>query len=179
MISKIIKVCTREEKHLSRKWKGGLLCLFSIAVFAILGRALPTKAAEAETVEGILQQITKDTELMETPDENANILEKLEAGTALIVYGEPEDSWSRAEYKGMKGYIKSDVLEKYSMGQEEELEEEFSRVDEEISRTADEYEFEENEKHSSNVWMVIIGILVVAILVLGVISALKKEKETS
>lgn len=179
MISKLVIESTQKEKDLSGKWKGGLLCLFAIAVFAILGRALPTKAAEAKTVEGILQQITIDTELMETPDENADVLEKLEAGTALIVYGEPEDSWSRVEYKGMKGYIKSDVLEKYSTGQDEELEQEFSMVDEEISRTADEYEFEKNEKRSSRVWMTIIGVLVVAILALGVVSALKKEKETS
>lgn len=179
MISEIVTVSTRKEKGLSGKWKGGLLCLFAIAVFAILGRALPAKAAEAESVEGVLQQITKDAELMQAPDENSDVLEKLEAGTALIVYGEPEGSWSRVEYKGVKGYIKSDVLEKYSTGQDEELDQEFSRVDEEISRTADEYEFEENEKRSSNVWMVIIGVLVVAILVLGVISALKKEKETS
>ena len=169
MITKIIKI---------NVWKRILLCLFTIATFVALGRIIPVKAAEAKDVEGILQQVSKDTELRQAPDENADILEKLESGTALIVYGEPEGSWSRAEYMGMEGYVKSDTLKGYSKGYEDELSKEFSVVDEETLRAADEYEFEEKEKRSSRVRMMVIGTLILAILALGVVSALKKEKET-
>lgn len=129
------------------------------------------------SAEGTLQQTVKAAEIKEEPDEDSDTLALLEKGTAVIVYGEPENSFSRVEYQGTLGYIESDALEQYQAEIFDDLEQEFQNIEEETLRTVDEYELLQKERRTSRIWGSVIGIIVIAIFIVGIISALKQNRE--
>lgn len=129
-----------------------------------------------ETVEGTLQQTIKAANIMEEPDRSSAALASLEKGTAVVVYGEPENSFCRVEYRGTVGYIESSALEQYQSEISDNLEQEFQNVEEETLRTVDEYELLQKEKRTSRIWGTVIAVLVIAIFVVGIISTLKQSK---
>lgn len=201
-----------------------------ILIFMGLGMSV-----RATDVTMTLQQTTKEAEIKEEPDQNANTLSELPAGTGVIVYGEPQDSWSQIEYAGVSGYMESSALKPYMVGSVEELEQEFEgvqedtlqvideheteqeseqasaidagsdstttlqqatkdteikvddsteeldqefeEVQEDMLRTIEEYEMEQKSKRTATLWGIIIAVLVIAIFAVGIVSALKKDKE--
>lgn len=145
------------------------------AMLLLFSMGLPAKAAEAEnTAMATLQQTTKEVEVKEAPDKDANTLSSLPVGTPVIVYGEPQDSWSQIEYKEIKGYIESSSLEPYNTG---DLEQELQVVEEDTLRIMDEYELTQKARRSSIIWGIVIAVLVAGIFAVGIVSALKKDTE--
>ncbi|MDE7427751.1 MAG: SH3 domain-containing protein, partial [Lachnospiraceae bacterium] len=114
-------------------------------IFMWLG--VPVRATEGTMT---LQQTTKDVEVKETPDQNSNTVSELPAGTGVIVYGEPQNSWSQIEYAGVNGYVKSSALRAYPVdGSAEELEPEVEEVQEDTPQVTDEQETEEETEQES------------------------------
>ncbi len=148
-------------------------------ILIFIGLGVSVRAADAGSdMTMTLQQTTKDAEIKEKPDQNANTLSELPTGTGVIVYGEPQNSWSQIEYDGVSGYIKSSALEAYAADDSaEELEQEFEEVREDTLRVIDEHELEQKSKRASMIWGIVIAVLVVAIFTVGVVSAIKKDKE--
>lgn len=151
-------------------WKSVLLALF--LVFTI---GMPVKASDSGMTM-TLQQTVKDADIKETPDKSAETLKTVEKGTGVIVYGEPQDSWSEVEYDGAKGYMESSALEAYMTDDVEKLEEEFDAVGEETVRVVEESEMLQKSKRTSFIWGTVIAVLVGAIFVVGIVSAIKKDK---
>lgn len=170
-----------------KQYVHAVVCLLS--VFIMLTPVFSVKASEKEavmgtsqqtekeTVMGTLQQTVKEVEIREEPDEDSDTLASLQKGTAVIVYGEPQDSWCQIEYRGIEGYIESGALEQYQAEENESLEEEFQSVEDETLRTVDEYELLQKEKRTSRIWGAVIAVLVIAIFVVGIISALRQNRE--
>lgn len=158
------------------KKMGRSVCLTAMGLLLLLGLHMPVQATEAEGVM-TLQKTVKDTEIKESPEDSAETLREIEEGTGVIVYGEPQDSWSRVEYDGVSGYMESEALELYMADDEEEaLEQEFETVQEETVRTVEESELIRKSRRTSAIWGGVIAVLVAAIFVVGVVSAIKKEK---
>ncbi len=76
----------------------------------------------------------------------------------------------------MSGYMESEALELYMAEGDEELEQEFEEVQEETVRTVEESELIQKSKRTSMIWGIVIAVLVAAIFVVGILSAIKKEK---
>lgn len=161
-----------------RKVRKSAWCVM-MGLVLVMGMRVSVQAAEADNSGAMtLQQTTKDAEIKEAPDSSAETLSDLEKGTAVIVYGEPQDSWSQVEYQGVKGYIESNALEAYSaIDDVEELDQEFEAVEEETIRIIDEHELVQKSKRTSIIWGVIIAVLILGIFAVGIVSALKKDKE--
>lgn len=150
-------------------------CLAAAGLSLLLGLFIPVKAAETEGAM-TLQQTVKAAEIKESPEDGAATLREIEEGTAVIVYGDPQDSWSRVEYDGTSGYMESGALEFYMTDDAaEELEEEFETVQSETVRTVEEIELRQKSKRSSVIWGGIIAVLVAAIFIVGVVSAIRKD----
>jgi len=162
--------------------KSGLVTACLLAVFIMLTPAFDVKASgqektgEQETVTGTLQQTIKEAEIKERPDIASDTLASLEEGTAVIVYGKPQDSWSRIEYRGVEGYIESSALEQYQTEDIENLNQEFETVEENTLRTIDEYELHQKERRTSRIWGTVIAVLAAMIFLVGIISAWKQNK---
>ena len=165
-----------KEEIIMMKKMGRSVCLTAMGLLLLLGLHMPVQATEAEGVM-TLQKTVKDTEIKESPEDSAETLREIEEGTGVIVYGEPQDSWSRVEYDGVSGYMESEALELYMADDEEEaLEQEFETVQEETVRTVEESELIRKSRRTSAIWGGVIAVLVAAIFVVGVVSAIKKEK---
>ena len=160
-----------KEEIIMMKKMGRSVCLTAMGLLLLLGLHMPVQATEAEGVM-TLQKTVKDTEIKESPEDSAETLREIEEGTGVIVYGEPQDSWSRVEYDGVSGYMESEALELYMAEGDEELEE----VQEETVRTVEESELIQKSKRTSMIWGIVIAVLVAAIFVVGILSAIKKEK---
>lgn len=160
-----------------KKMGRSVLCMAAVGVLCLLGMKMPAQAVEPEGAM-TLQQTVKDTEIKESPDEDAETLMEIKEGTGVIVHGESQASWSRVEYGGVSGYMESSALETYMADSEvEELKQEFEKAQEEIVRTVDESELIQKSKRTSAIWGGVIAVLVVAIFAVGVVSAIKKNKE--
>lgn len=155
------------------KKKGRNVCMAAVALLLLFG--MPVQATETEDAM-TFQRTVKDAEIKESPEEDAATLKKIEEGTGVIVYGEPQDSWSQVEYDGVSGYMKSSVLENYMTDSEEELEQEFRAVQEETVRTVEESELIQKSKKTSIIWRIVIMVLAAAIFEVGIVSAIKKDK---
>lgn len=170
----ILRCYMIKEENIMMKKMGRSVCLAAMGLLLLLGLRMPVQAEDVMT----LQQTVKDAEIKESPEEDAKTLREVEEGTGVIVYGEPQDSWSRVEYDGVSGYMKSSALEAYMADyEEEELEEEFEEVSAETARTVEESELIRKSKRTSAIWGGVIAILVAAIFAVGVVSAIKKDKE--
>ena len=172
----ILRCFMIKEEIIMMKKMGRSVCLTAMGLLLLLGLHMPVQATEAEGVM-TLQKTVKDTEIKESPEDSAETLREIEEGTGVIVYGEPQDSWSRVEYDGVSGYMESEALELYMADDEEEaLEQEFETVQEETVRTVEESELIRKSRRTSAIWGGVIAVLVAAIFVVGVVSAIKKEK---
>lgn len=172
----ILRCFMIKEEIIMMKKMGRSVCLIAMGLLLLLGLHMPVQATEAEGVM-TLQQTVKDTEIKESPDDDAETLREIEEGTGVIVFGEPQDSWSKVEYDGVSGYMESGALENYmAEGGEEALEQEFEEVQEETVRTIEESELIQKSKRTSMIWGIVIAVLVAAIFVVGIVSAIKKEK---
>ncbi len=148
-----------------------------LSLFVMLTIGMPVKASDSNMTM-TLQQTVKDADIKETPDKSAETLKSVEKGTGVIVYGEPQDSWSQVEYDGAKGYMESGALEAYMTEEDvEELETEFDTVQEDTVRTVEESEMLQKSKRTSFIWGTVIAVLVGAIFVVGIVSAIKKDKD--
>lgn len=172
----ILRCYMIKEEIIMMKKMGRSVCLTVAGVLLLLGMRMPIQAAETEGAM-TLQKTVKDAEIKESPENSAETLKEIEEGTGVIVYGEPQDSWSKVEYDGVSGYMESGALENYMVeGGEEALEQEFEEVQEETVRTIEESELIQKSKRTSMIWGIVIAVLVAAIFVIGIVSAIKKEK---
>lgn len=146
-----------------------------LVLFLAIGCRVRAEKAESAQ-EATLQQITEDTGMKEEPDNKSATLEELEAGTPVILEG-MEGSWGKIQYKGKVGYIPASALDSYDAGAAESLEEEFEEVGEGNQRMVDEYEIIQKEKQTSRIWGILIAVLVAGIFAVGILSALRQNKE--
>ena len=171
----ILRCFMIKEEIIVMKKMGRSVCLAAAVMLFFLGMYMPVQATETESMI-TLQQTVKDAQIKESPEDNAKTLREIEEGTGVIVYGEPQDSWSQVEYGGVNGYMKSDALEFYVVGAEGELEKEFEVVSEETVRAVEESELLRRSKRTSMIWGIVIAVLIAAIFVVGIVSAIKKDK---
>lgn len=172
----ILRWCMIREENIMMKKVAKTVFLAAAGLLFLAGFRMPVQAGEADMTM-TLQKTVKDADIKEAPDQSAETLKTVEKGTGVIVYGEPQDSWSQVEYDGAKGYMESGALEAYMTDEEaEEIEEEFEAVGEETVRAVEESELIQKSKRTSVIWGGVIAVLVVAIFVVGIVSAIKKDK---
>lgn len=173
----ILRWCMIKEENIMMKKIAKTVCLATLGLLFLVGMRMPVQAGEADMTM-TLQKTVKEADIKEAPDQSAETLKTVEEGTGVIVYGEPQDSWSQVEYDGAKGYMESGALESY-MDEEEakKMEEEFETVGEETVRLVEESELIRKSRRTSAIWGGIIAVLVATIFVVGIVSAIKKEKE--
>lgn len=155
-----------------------ILCM-GILLYCICG--LTTRAQEQvpDTTESgqitELNQImtaTEDIEAKELPDESSQTVHSYQSGDSIFVTGETEDGWYQVRYQDTIGYIPAAQTDEMELDVEA-LDAEFEAELEEGIMFVEEVERQRAENKRTIIWGTVIGILVIAIFVVGIVSAVK------
>ncbi len=134
-------------------------------------------AAEANLV-GSLMMLAEDTQARENPDEGAAVVVDLPAGAQLLVTGE-EDGWYEIFYQGKIAYVPMAFATVSTEVDQAALDEEMHREEEEGAAFVESLEAQRKAAQRSRVWQIIIIVLIVAVFLTGVVSAVKSAKADS
>ena len=134
------------------------------------------ESAAAETnLAGSLMMLTEDTQARENPDEGAAVVVDLSAGAQLLVTGE-KDGWYEIFYQGKIAYVPMASATVSTEVDQEALDEEMRREEEEGAAFVESLEAQRKAAKRSRVWQIIIIVLIVAVFLTGVMSAVKGAK---
>ncbi len=169
----------KKGKWIGRIKKTAALVLAVTVLCAAGVLTLPVRAAGNEPEVTALSQIMSAKEsfdMKEMPEESAPTLMTYEKGDSVFVTGETSDGWYRIIYQDKTGYVKKEVLG------EEEID--IEGIDSELAANAEETKFvvEAVERYRvdarrSKIWGSVIILLVAGIFAVGIISALKTQKD--
>ncbi len=164
--------------QMKRKVRGGLvtLCLGMLGMLCMLGMGeLRTRAAGGDSVIGTLHEVTEDTAVRAEADEASEETGTLKAGSPVIVES-VEGAWSKVLYQGVEGYVPNSALDGYGGEEMKGLEQEMDSNAQDEQRYLQEAELAAEQKRSSLIWGIAIAALVLAILGLGIVTALRRTK---
>ncbi len=131
-------------------------------------------AAEANLA-GRLLMLTEDTQARENPEEDAAVVVELPAGAQLLVTGEV-DSWYEIFYQGKTAYVPIAAATASTEVNQEALDAEMQRAEEEGAAFVESLEAQRKAAQRSRIWQIIIIVLIVAVFLTGVISAVKSAR---
>lgn len=150
--------------------------VFCIAVM-LLG-CMPVCASELESVQkNMVLETMKETALQEEPKTNTKTVVTLSAGTPVLVVEDESNGWCKVSSQEQAGYVM--ISELKTIGNPEELNTEFDMISNTVQLVFDEIITRENETKQARIWGSIIVVLIVAIFGVGIVSALKKNKQES
>lgn len=155
--------------------KCGLGALLACILLVVMG--VSVQANEEQFTAGTVWGVVSDTEVKETPDDSARTVGELEEGAAVILAEDTADGWCKIQNQSVTGYIPIEALQIYQAGTAEELTQEFAQQEQMSTIGIEEYERAMEEKRTATIWGIVIGVLVVAVFAVGIISALKGDKE--
>ena len=119
--------------------------------------------------------LSEATRARENPDEDAAVVVELPAGAQLLVTGE-EDGWYEIFYQGKTAYVPMASATASTQVDQEALDEEMHRVEEEGAAFVESLEAQRKAAQRSRIWQIIIIVLIVAVFLTGVVSAVKSAK---
>lgn len=144
-------------------------------IFALLALIPNIEAKAAEAIQANqLIEILEDTNVMESPDDNSNIVGSFNAGMSVITLEVPENGWVKVMYQDIEGYIKMEVVE--ADYYDEELAKEFEVIRNDDILEFEVIEYEKSQNRQKLVWGIIIGGLVIALFVVGIITGVDSSK---
>ena len=168
-----------------------LAILLSMICFSGLTE-LPVMAQEADeavvTEMNQVMTVQSDCEARQAPDENAEVMMSYSAGSSVWVIGETQDGWYKVSYQGKDGYIPVAAVTDLQLQTEAEQEEpvtlteagldtEMAALEAENEMIVEEVERLRGEEKRSQIWKMVIGLLVVGIFATGIISTMQTKKK--
>lgn len=167
-----------KERRLMGQRKGAGVWLAMLCILLAAGGVI--RAQEPETTEdriaiNALITATADMDARSGPDEGADVVFQVSQGQSLLAVGEDGD-WYRIFYQGQYAYIPKVSAQAQEMNLEA-LEEEMSREAEEGEAFIESLEMHRSAAKRTRIWGAVIILLILAILVVGVVSAIKKRKQ--
>ncbi len=132
-------------------------------------------AAAEGNLSGSLMMLSEATQARENPDEDAAVVVELPAGAQLLVTGE-EDGWYEIFYQGKTAYVPMASATASTEVDQEALDEEMHQVEEEGAAFVESLEAQRKAAQRSRIWQIIIIVLIVAVFLTGVVSAVKSAK---
>jgi hypothetical protein len=133
---------------------------------------------QAEAIENLqlnqLIVINEATDVMESPDETSEKVGSFEAGSPAIVIESPENGWIKVKYQDIEGYIPIETVE--TDYYDEELAQEFDAIENEFRLTFEVIEYEKKMNQQKLAWGIIIGGLIIAMFIVGIMTGVHNKK---
>ena len=155
---------------------GLLLLLLWGGYMSLHVRAEEADGSQNANVQGNLMAAAVDTIGRGQPSENAASVVELPVGTHLFVVGEETDGWYEIYYQGKTACVPSSDLTLSAAVDTTALEQEMQKIGEEDGAFIESLEMQRKAITRSKVWRIVIIVLIAAVFVTGVVSALRKPK---
>lgn len=153
-----------------RKWIGRIL----LAMAVLMLGCMPVCAAEDLKKDMVMETI-EEVKLLEKAEGNATVVATLPAGTTVLITEDSSNGWCRVSVKEQSGYLQTTQLK--TIGNKDELDAEFEKISNTVQLIFEEIVTMEKETKQARVWGTVIVVLIIAIFGVGIVSALKKNKE--
>ena len=163
-------MCRRGETNVKRGFSV-ILCI--LAMLYVMG--MTVCAADAGSIrKNMVLQTNSDVELHEEPDASSAVTAALQSGTPVVISEDAKDGWCQVIFRENTGYLPITSLD--TLVAQDALESEFQNVREVSILSYQEAESTKKQIASTRIWGAVIIVLVIAIFGVGIVSALKKNK---
>lgn len=161
--------------------KGIMKWFLMLAVTVILaGFAGDSVYAQDQNVLTIIKMVTttEAVEALKEPKDTAEVFERFEAGSDLLVVEVVDDVWYCITYKGEIAYVKSALTVDKVIYSEEQaaVDEEFEEVGYESTVLAEAIEKEEKDSRRTLIFGGTIAVLIIAIIGVGILAKINEDK---
>lgn len=158
----------------------GFIFFFSLALFcgnaSFEARAEGDGEMQVEKLQGKLMETVTDTAGLTLQSEKAIPIIELPEGTQVWVVGEETDGWYEIYYNGETAYVPVGDLKESTVLDAAALEQEMQKMAEEGKAFIESLELQRKAIARSKVWRTVIIVLIAAVFITGVVSALRKPK---
>lgn len=157
-----------------KKWLSKIV----IGIAIMMLGCITVCAAELENVQkNMVLETVEEVELREEPSSTGTVIAMLQAGIAVVVVEDASGDWCKVSYQEVEGYVSTAKLK--TLGNQDDLNAEFEKISETVQLAFEEIMAREHEEMQARIWGSIIVVLIVAIFGVGIVSAVKKNKEES
>lgn len=153
-----------------KKWMRGTLAAIAVLLFNGM-----TVCAAEELKQNMVMETIEEVKLLEAPEKRAEEVIALPAGAAVVLTEDEVKGWCKVSAQETEGYLQTSQLK--TLGNAEELNSEFDKISNTVQLIFDEIIVRENETKQSRIWGTVIVVLIAAIFGVGIVSAVKKNKE--
>lgn len=168
------------EKNKKMKKFTKQIVMMALAIMMSMTVKANVYAAE-ENVITILKMVTttEAVDSMAEPEDGAEVFMSFPQGQDLLVVEIIGDEWYRIVYQDKFAYVKQSVTVDNTVFVEEQVgvTEEIQEVSDETTVLAEVLEEEQTDTKRTLVWGLIIGILVVAIMAVGLLGKIKEDRK--
>ena len=159
----------------TKKWMYGLVAGL-LVLCGVLSNSRQCHAAEQKQITvNSFYEVNEAARIMQEADNNSTVVTELSAGDTIMVTGYDGGEWCEVSCDGKTGYIQIAGLT--PIGDVDALNKEFENLGSDYENTFEEMLEIQKQKRNSRIWGGIIVALVVAIFAVGIVSAIKKNKE--
>ena len=171
-INKRLKYYMRNYKLITCLGLLMLVCMFT--GIQIHAEDTVETAVENTGFQGKLMVAIVDTEARDMPKVEGAVTVEIPKGTPLLTVGE-ENNWYEFYYQGKVAYVAKGDVEDANIDMAA-LDDEMKKNIEEDSAYIESLEMQRKALSQRNIWRIVITILIVLIFVVGVVSALSKNR---
>lgn len=166
----------RRDKIMKKKIWIQILAAVALVLAAISYDSHACAAAEkTELTVNSFYQINEDTQMRESASEAAKVVQELTAGDTVMVTAYTDGEWCTVSKGDKTGYVPISVLT--SIGNVDTLNAEFDSIGNDYETIYVEMLELKRQKRNRTIWGSIIVVLVIAIFGVGILSAVKKNRE--
>ena len=159
-------------KIVSRYGAGLLAACVMLTLTGISVRAAET----TQFVTGTVWKVVADTDVMEAADEEFDKVGALKVEDAVFVTEDEKDGWCKIQNQSVEGYIRVSALQMLGAEKIEQIDQEFQAAEQFDSDVMNEYEYLQERRRTTIIWGCVIGGLVIAIFIVGIVSAVRNNQ---
>lgn len=151
--------------------------LLAVCVLLILTGTGVRAAEMTQFVTGTVWKAVADTDVMEAADEESDKVGALKVGDAVFITEDEKDGWCKIQNQSVEGYIRVSALQILGAEKIEQIDQEFQAAEQFNSEVMNEYEYLQERRRTTIIWGCVIGGLVMAIFIVGIVSAVKNNQK--
>lgn len=159
-----------------KTWIQIMMAVFIMLVGVLYSSSNCYAAEKTEITVNSFYQVNENTQMRENASESAKEVQELVAGdTVMVITAYTDGEWCTVSKGDKTGYVQINALT--PIGNVDTLNAEFNSIGNDYKSTYEEMLELQRQKRNRMIWGSIIVVLVIAIFGVGIVSAVKKNRE--